>query len=328
MPAQNTDQLTSATTLTGSELIPLVKDGVTTRISHSVMSETGFTMDGYTVTDPAIPTSGMVIYGKNLARDRLAWMGTTGVSNTAQSLLAANKVGFWTALGNSSLLFNNANPGLYLFNFGHTTQGSLTAINVATTNLFTSMRRLRFTSASTVGATTGTRHGLTQFSAKFGYEYIVRCGWSTNVNNSRSYIGMLAIGTALALGADSSGVINCIGFAKYAADTNWRFQHNDASGSVISVDLGSNFPANTSSVDMYEFRIYVPPVPASPPGGYVYIYWSATRLNTGDSVVGTVTSTDIPATTQLMSPQICAGNGSTASSITFDVVSQYIETDN
>lgn len=87
--------------------------------------------------------------------------------------------------------------------------------------------------------------------------------------------------------------------------------------SSSSVDLGANFPSNTQNIDLYEFRLFIPP------NGNT-TYWSVTRLNTGHYIEGSLAT---PSKTTLVGPQIWINNAGTASAVAIDVISQYIETD-
>ncbi|MDQ4136161.1 MAG: DUF2793 domain-containing protein, partial [Pseudomonadota bacterium] len=91
------------------------------------------------------------------------------------------------------------------------------------------------------------------------------------------------------------------------------------SGSCRVIDLGSDFPANTQEVDLYEVRFFCAP-------NADRIGVSLERLNTGHVAEATLT-TDLPDAGTLLGPQIWISNGTAAAAVAIDVVSQYIETD-
>jgi hypothetical protein len=302
--AQTTDLLTFAST-TGNAMFAVSSNGV---------------LELATTTDTGAAASGQLnIYAKDIAgRVMPKWVGPSGVDTPFQPFIGFNKISIWTALGNGTTVSN--------INFGVTNTGTPTARNVATTNLFTTMRRLAFVSAATAGSSAGTRHNALQFwrgnaAGLGGFFYTARFGISdaAAVANARMFVGLY--GSAAVIGnVNPSTLTNIIGVGTDSAQTTLRIMYNDAAGAASTIDLGANFPANTLSTDMYELVLYTPPNGSS-------ISYRVTRLNTGDKVEGTL-ATDIPANTQLLSPQVWRNNGTTLAAVAIDLVSQYIETDN
>jgi hypothetical protein len=93
--------------------------------------------------------------------------------------------------------------------------------------------------------------------------------------------------------------------------------HNAAS-TTTKDPLTGTFPPRTISTDVFEIRIYCPPNGTT-------VYYSIQRLNGTDIYQGS-TSTNIPSSTTLLSPQIWTNNGTATTAVAIDVVSQYIET--
>lgn len=271
--------------------------------------------------NPSSPGSGLRIFArKNAARNRLAYIGPSGIDVSVQAFLGANKVGYWGAQGNSATAFNTAAPGIMLFNFGHAATGTATARNVATTNLFTSIRRLGFVSGGTAGSSAGTRYNALQFwrgnaAGLGGFEYVARFGISQVNATTRVFVG-LTNSAAVIGNVEPMSQANFIGLGCNASQTTLRVW----SGGGTLVDLGANFPANTQNADIYEFRIFCVPNGSS-------MNWSVTRLNTGHYIEGEFDPLYIPSSSTLLSPQIWINNGTTASAVAVDVISQYIETD-
>lgn len=269
--------------------------------------------------NPTLPSSGLRIFArKNAGRNRLAYIGPSGIDVSVQAFLGANKVGYWGATGNSNAAFNSATPGLMLFNFGHVASGTATARSVATTNLFTSTRRMGFVSSATAGNAAGTRSNLAQFwtgnaPGLGGFEYITRFGLS-QVNATTRFFAGLSPAAALT-NANISTMSGIVGIARETNETT--FSITTGSGGT-KIPLGANFPCNTQNVDLYELRLFCAPNSTT-------INWSVSRLNTGHYIEGTIAA-NLPAT-QLYGTQIWINNGTTASAVAVDVISQYIETD-
>lgn len=272
--------------------------------------------------NPSSPGSGLRIFArKNAARNRLAYIGPSGIDVSVQAFLGANKVGYWGAQGNSATAFNTAAPGIMLFNFGHAATGTATARAVATTNLFTSTRRLGFLSSGTAGNSAGTRYNALQFwtgnaAGLGGFEYVARFGISQVNATTRLFVGMSTSSAVITNGEPMNNAA-LRGFGANMSQTTMRVW----SGGGTAVDLGANFPVNTQNADLYEVRIFCPPNTGSAGD----IHWSVARLNTGHYSEGVFDSLYKPS--GLLSPQIWINNGTTASAVAIDVISQYIETD-
>lgn len=269
-------------------------------------------------TDPATPATGtLMVYAKTSAgRNLLKVKGPYGVDYSLQPSIFANKISWWSANGNATTAS--------IFNFNNTTNGTATARNVATTNFLTQTKRLSFVSAGTAGSSSGIRHGAAQFWAgnadgMGGYYYVARFGINTAVATTRTFVGMSATTGALT-SADPSGKVNQLAFGCDAADTQFTFMHNDNTGASTKDALTGSFPCNTSGVDLYDARIYIPPNSTT-------VYYSLLRVNTGDYYEGS-TATNVPSNTTLVSPQVWINNGTTASLVDISVISQYVETDN
>ncbi|HUC89741.1 MAG TPA: hypothetical protein VMR45_02980 [Patescibacteria group bacterium] len=270
------------------------------------------------MSDPASPAaSSLRVFAQTRAgRTLLKIKGPSGLSTALQPALFANKIGWWTAQGNGTTVS--------VINLGNTASGTATTRNVATTNLFTSIRRVGYVSATTAGSVAGTRHAAAQFwigsaSNVGGFYYVARFGISQIQTGMRTLVGLSAT-TAAFSNADPSTFLSTIGFGCDAADTQFTFMHNSASGTATKDALTGSFPCNTANADMYEARIFMPP-------GSTTAYYSLEDLSSGALYDGS-TTTKLPTNTTLMSPQIWVNNGVTAAAVAIDVSSQYIETDN
>jgi hypothetical protein len=234
--------------------------------------------------------------------------------DTLQPSFFGNKIGLWTALGNSTTVT--------VINIGNSATGTATARNVGTGTFAAQLRQLAYVSAGTAGASCGTRHNLAQFwrgnQARFGgFYYRARFVIDTVVAGMRWFVGMLN-GTAVIGNVNPSTLINMIGFGIDAGQTTVRFFNNDGSGTATATDLGANFPATTAAV-VYDVTLFCAQNGA-------LIGWSCERLDSSFLSTSTV-STDIPANTTLLAPQVWMNNGATASAVAISVVQQYVETD-
>lgn len=265
---------------------------------------------------PPVPSAGVTLFARFRAGRRMAaQVGPSGLDYSFQPAFFANKITLWTAQGNGTTVST--------INFGVSNTGTATLRNVAVTNFSTSLRRLAFVSAATAGVSCGTRHNLLQFyrgdvAGRGGFFYVARFVIDTVLANMRWFVGLY--GSAAVIGnVNPSSLTNIIGFGIDSGQTTVRFFNNDGAGTATATDMGASFPATTAAV-VYEIRIFCAPNGST-------VYYSIERLDSAALVEGSVT-TDIPANTQLLSPQIWMNNGAAgAAAVAVAVVSQYMETD-
>lgn len=272
---------------------------------------------------PTAPAAGRVkLFSSNVGgRQMLSQIGPSGLDTPFQPLMARNKIAYWSPIGNSNvapIAFGMASPTLV----------GNTARNVATTNLFTSMRRLGLVSASGAASSMcSARLAVTQFwrgnAANLGgFHVIVRFGTSdaATVSGARAFVGLrnaTAAPTNIEPNASTMGSI--IGVAQISTSNNLQIVHNDGSGTATTIDLGANFPANTLSVDVYELDLFAPPNGSN-------VQYMVRRLNTGHTSSGTIT-TDLPTNTTLLAFQMWRTNNAQTLAVGMDMMSVYIETD-
>jgi hypothetical protein len=273
----------------------------------------------------AAPTGKMRLYAKTISgRMMPKFVGPSGLDSALQPFIARNKVGIWLPPGNATTV-----PGVLGFS-AFTAVGTATLRNVAATNLFTRMRRLGFVGAATAGSAAAARVAVAQItvgngSGLGGFHKIIRWGISDAalVSNARTFNGISAATTA-PTNVEPSTLTNIIGMGHGAADTTMKIFYG---GSVAQppIDLGANFPANTTNTDAYELALF------SPPSVDGTVYYEVTRLNTGHVAIGTLSGnpgTALPANTTLLTySQIWRFNNTTAAACGLDIMSDYIETD-
>jgi hypothetical protein len=280
------------------------------------------------VTTPATPAAGSLsIFGRSIAGGILpSFIGPSGLDSALQPLLARNKVGFWCPPGNATTA-----PGVLGFT-AYTAVGTPTGRNVATTNVFTRMRRLGYVSAATAAALASIRVAAAQITlgntiggvVVGGFRKVIRFGCSdaASVAGARQFVG-IGSNTGAPTNVEPSTLVNSIGVGHGAADTNLKLYYG-GSAAQTPIDLGANFPANTLSADVYELALFCAP-------GSTSIGWQVTRLNTGDIAAGTLTGTlgtQLPAQNTLMTYSWnFRTNNATALAVGLDIFSDYIETD-
>lgn len=255
--------------------------------------------------------NGLHLYTTDAASHEVpVWVNENGEHWTAMESESAHKWAKWSATGNGT--------AVSLWTVANSESGTATTRNVASTNLFTSMRRLGYVTAASGSSVAGTRHNQLSFfvsnaSGFGGFHYTARFGFSTaNTTNKQAFIGLRNSTAAIAGNTNASALTNCVGFGIDATQTTLRFVYNDASGTASTVNLGANFPTNTTDADMYEIRIFSPP-------NSIDVFYYCKNLSTGNTASGQV-SGNLPAETAYLCPVVWIGNGTDATAVGIDLV--------
>ena len=112
--------------------------------------------------------------------------------------------------------------------------------------------------------------------------------------------------------------MNCIGIGfQRGTHTRWQLVANDGTGAPTLTDMGASFAVATGGV----LTLFI----AAPPnGGSVWV-----RMV--DEVSGAISeqeiTTDLPASTQFLSPRLYMNNGANAAAVAYDFSGIYLETD-
>jgi hypothetical protein len=273
----------------------------------------------YSTTTPAAPATGVRHFARHRARRLPSFIGPNGQDSQLQPAIFANRIARITTINNVA---NPQYDGIAVTNIA-----APSAIPMSASTFYSSMVRHRYSSAATAGAAAGFRSSTAQWftspTANMGGVFMVcRFGLAGVTATNRLFIGFSSTTAALSATVNPSTFLNMFGFAADSTHTTWRFMNNDSTGTATAVDLGANFPCQSSSANFYEFRIFVPS------GVGNQVYWSAHRLNDGVVVQGGPITTDLPAATTLLSFHLHHSNGTTAAAVNAELQSLYIETDN
>ena len=266
---------------------------------------------------PSPPPAGkLALY----ARDRagMGWLDVerpSGRHFPLQPHFGVNRIATW-APSTSTTINTNGMP--------RTAVGTAATPTLATTNLSTSMRRWRMTSAATAGAAAeersagwvcwrGNAEGLG------GFTYVNRLSMVTLQATGMGFFGLIGSVAALSTTLTLSAVVNALGIGfERGTHANWQIVHNDGTGAPTLIDLGAGYPvASTTNV----LTLYIAAAPND----------SAVGIRVVEEVSGAVAeatiTTDMPAAAQLLSPRNYLNNGSTAAAVAYDCSGVYVETD-
>ena len=287
-----------------------------------VVDAAGMTMEMGTAA-PATPASGKaVLFARNKGNLAMAGLrGPSGLDFLLQPFLGGNAVALWAPVGNT-----NSNSVSAFGMLAPSFTGTVTQRNVNVTgNMLTAAKRTGCVSAATAGSSVlirsqvggqysrGSAAGIGGFRAVFRWG----CSDAATVAGARTFVGMSATSFS---NIDPSSMVNMVGVGTDNGDSTFSIMHNDDTGTATKIPLGANFPDHTLSQDLYELVLTCAPNAAS-------IGWEVTRLNTGDTARGEIT-TNLPNSTSSLNPSFNRNNNATALAVGIDLVRLYIETDN
>ncbi|MBI5813395.1 MAG: hypothetical protein HZB27_12830 [Meiothermus silvanus] len=190
---------------------------------------------------------------------------------------------------NYAAMIPGSGTGPVSLGLAHTSQGgtiSHPAI-IGGSTYKTGVRKWRGATGTTAGTQSGSRVAYQSLIKNLGFLAQFRwCYDALPSVNGASFVGLLNTTTAPG-NANPDTFLNMLGFGHRPADTTLQFLANDGTGAATPVNLGVNFPINTTAA--YNALIY-----AHPSGlGYSYAIW---RLDdaTITPAVGD-SSADVPA---------------------------------
>lgn len=196
--------------------------------------------------------------------------------------------------------------------------GTTTTPDVDTSATITSYPYINLLSAAPAGSTAGV--GVTKLT--YGRGSATGCGgfrmnfivgtksavaaqaafWGLQSTNTSSFNSTFNYATT-----NPDQQVDCVGVGYNTGETNLYVMHNDAAGACTRVNLGANFPVDSSSLYRCEFWCAT--------GSSATIFYRITRLNDGTKAEGELT-TDLPTAGTNMGPRFAVANRATASAVT------------
>lgn len=278
---------------------------------------------------PSTPVSGMKLFTKKLANRVLpATICSSGMDAALQPATWRQKIGRWNPAGNSATVPSvDGLPAL-------TAQGTVTARNVATTNLFSRTRRIGYVSAATAAAFAGHFSPAAQFTTGDGaglggFFYSCRFGFSdaAAVSGARAFVG-LSSSVAAPTNVEFNTLTNQIGVAQLSTDATQLYIVYGGSAAQTAIPLGTNFPpmagAGATNGIMYDLTLF------SPPNANAVVYYYLERVGTSFVATGTLSGTagtTTPANTTLLAHRALRCNNAQLLAVGIDIIGVYFETD-
>jgi Protein of unknown function (DUF2793) len=229
--------------------------------------------------------------------------------------MGLNKIGWWAPSSAATVVVSGLT---------RTATGTTTTPALAATNLLTSVRRWRVTSAATANQTADERSSITvcwrgNAPGLGGFTYTNRIALVTLQTGAKGFFGLWGGTGAASTTQVPSALTDVVAFGfNTVSDVNWKLLHNDASGVATEVDLGAAFPVS-NFVNLYTIMMYCPPNAAS--------IWVRMVNETTGVIFEQEITTNLPTATSFLSPRNYLNNGGAAAAVAFDCAGVYLETD-
>jgi hypothetical protein len=272
-------------------------------------------LPGLAAAPPPPPAGKAAIYARS--RAGAPWidvMRPSGRDFPLQPHFGVNRIANWSPSTGTTI----NSEGLPI-----TSVGTVSTPALAATNLATSMRRWRLTSAAVVDSVADQRSAgwacwRGNAAGLGGWTFVTRLSLTTLQATGMGFFGLYGSTAALATTLTLAAVVNCIGIGfQRGTHTRWQLVANDGTGAPTQTDMGASFAIATGGV----LTLYI----AAPPNG------SSVWVRVVDEVSGAVfeqeISADLPAATQFLSPRLFLNTGATAAAVAYDCTGVYVETD-
>ena len=293
-----------------------------------LIQDSGATLDDNGVltipvtTMPSAPAvSTLSLFARNLAgRAMPSFIGPSGIDSFVQPHLGGNRVLFISPTSGTTA------PNAVGGNVGVAGTASFQH-SFASSNRWLSTGRKRYQTSTTAGNAASTRQAYLNWfrgsAAGFGgFFFRIQFGTSINLNGSQCFVGLCPATGALGGDPSTDFPVNMCGMGFDAADPstgNWQFFRNDGVGSPVKVDLGATEAARSTNVG-YELAMFIAP-------GGAELFVQITNLNTGNDILTTSYTTDIPAADTGMALKCDIRNGAVAAACNIEWAKIYIESD-
>ena len=195
-----------------------------------------------------------------------------------------------------------------------TAVGTTSTPTLATTNLSTSMRRWRMTSAATVDAAAEERSAgwvcwRGNSDGLGGFTFVSRLSLTTLQPTGMGIFGLMGSTAALATTLTLAVVVNAIGIGfQRGTHANWQIVHNSGSGSPTLIDLGGEFPV-ASTTNVLTLFLYAAPNANS--------VWVRVVEEVSGAVAEVELAANLPTATQLLSPRNYMNTGATTAAVSY-----------
>lgn len=270
---------------------------------------------------------GVALGAKDLAgRITPAFVGPFGVDATVQAHLGRNRIAQLvpvvgattpTAVGQTV-----------------TPTGTATARSLSNATFLGSLPRVGYVgSANTTGSIGGFRTNQQWWRSSianaggFFYSCTFAITNAAQQASGRAFVGLYS-STAGSTNVEPTTLTNAIGICRSTTSNNFQIYGANGTANSTLINLGSNFPANTVSTDIYRLTLFAPPAGST-------VGYRVERVNSIDSTTGqpymtsgTITdTTKMPANNVFLAAYGWSSTGTLSGTAGIDLINLYVETD-
>lgn len=266
---------------------------------------------------PAAPDAGLARFGVSQfsnGKPEVFLRGASGRLATLQAALGRRRMGYCQGDGDSTVI---SKIGMDWSN-----NGTATIAATSNTSFYTLLRRTDILrTAAATNNCAGNYSTAAGFSREAGFHFMCRFGCATGqAATTRGFCGLTSIISA-PTDVDPSTIADVLGMGWDTADSSVQIMHRTGSGTTAKESQSSlGFPIPTvDNTDVFEFEMYCAPGDSS-------VYWKITKMNSGSTNSGVLTS-DLPGSTTLLAPRVYMSVAGVSSVIGISFMSLCIETE-
>lgn len=254
-----------------------------------------------------------VFNSKKASKPRLSWIGDTDIMANAQPLISERRIGCMSPQSGTAY----STWGVTL-----TPQGQITTPVLTSTDFKSQSLRTAFETNNPAGSVAGIYTPNAEIwrgnaAGLGGFEVTIAFGIEVMGVANRLFAGLSTFsGASVNLDPTTDTTQSRVGVGINSNTGNFKIVHGAGGVAPTIIDLGSNFPVNSSY--LYSLTLY------SPPNGS-YIGYRVRNRSTGVDVSGQLT-TNIPNNTTFLTVRAWITNNATAGRLMMSIARLYIET--
>lgn len=302
-----------------------VVDGPKWNADHTLVNELNYPP---MASEPATPPSGVHVYARELlpGHTTLKVKRPSGIDSPLQDSIAFNRL----------VKFQGGNNVITpMGSIAMTTSGTLTSITPASGSSKSHLQRVQMASGATAGNLTSyfiPNAGASGFmrggvAGEGGFRFLQRLALNQMQAGNRAFFGMSNLNAAFTnVDPLTSTTPQRVGIGFNTNSGNWQLIHNASGTAPTVIDLGANFPLDTTSV--IELVLFARPHNGTDSGNISYRIrrYTTSSADPVAEATGTLT-TNIPANGVLLYPWGGFTNNATAAVVSFHFGSVAVESD-
>lgn len=277
--------------------------------------------------EPPTPATGNYLYAKEIVpgNTTLKSKRPSGVDSPIQDAIAFNRIQKFHASGTTLVAIGAA---------ALTPSGTASASGIASSSAKNNINRVNWASATANNSIAGAYAAAVSTAPMFrggvagegGFRVVIRFCLNALVAGNRGFIGVRDVVTAPTnIDPTTSTTPGVVGLAFALNTGNWKLVNNITGTAPTVLDLGANFPIDTTS--LLELVLFCRPYTTTAGNiGYRVRRYTTSSADPAFETTGTL-STNIPAATTVLSPALWMTNNVTATAAQIQAAYITVESD-